>query len=241
MTTVRRLIAPLVMVALLLAACSKRSAPPADTKEPVPEPTKAATLFPSNDSLLTYSIKDEGKAPVVVSEALFPHESAIIATYDGQPYVRWLLNAEGVWRADPRGSGQLLRYLPPTLEDGLHWSHGAGDREVGFRLTRLPEGCPLPGDKKAEECWSLLVLRQGEQTEFRFAPRLGPIFAELAHWQRPGDSYVKQLTAVKDEPPSADLRRQAEAATWPATAAAQVQPMTAEGWADLQTRFSARP
>ncbi|MFZ5827085.1 MAG: hypothetical protein ACOY94_22550 [Bacillota bacterium] len=195
----------LVLVLTLTTGCSlfSRSSPqeapsPVETVE---EPRPAAEaplarLLPAADLHMRVRVQDEGKAPYEVEEEWVREGTAMLATYSGNPYVRWEVNEEGLWRLDPKGGGALLRYLPPVLTDGAAWRQQSGDATVWFGLTRLESTCDNGASQKVE-CWELTMLNRDELLTYRFAESTGPVYARSRNEARPADSFVKSLTSTR--------------------------------------------
>ncbi|HWI64761.1 MAG TPA: hypothetical protein VNT75_23275 [Symbiobacteriaceae bacterium] len=175
----------LVVAAALMGACTKGSPPQKDEPKSVPvtpaaPAEKADGLFPGADLRLVYSVTDQGQPAVAVDEDWLRDGDRIVATYNGTPYVTWLLRSDGVWRADPGGSGVLLRYLPPELQDGTVWKQTSGGQDIWFKLTR------------ESSQWLLQVVNRAEVTLFRFSPAAGPYRVESINYANPSHSFVKQ-------------------------------------------------
>jgi hypothetical protein len=168
----------------------------------------ADSLFPAEDWAFEFHVLDVG--PFVTTrprEHLLREGNRVVAVYDGEPYATWLIDETGVWRADPRNPGTLLRYLPPMVRDGETWSQQSGGQTVWFQVTRGGGPCLVGaalslGD---EQCWALSVLNRGEQTTFRFAPAMGatvvgaekslhPFYKEILSNQRAADLPAEQRT-----------------------------------------------
>ncbi len=191
----------LLLVAVMVAACSRAPQPPADEKPvqapvqpPIQDPVQApatheATLFPAEDRQVAYMIRDQG-APeeTAVQEHLLRDGDRVAAVAGGKVYAVWYLRPDGVWRADPKNKGALLRYLPPEPKDGLIWHQKSGEAEVWFRLAETKECAQL-----VPTCWELTVLGRGERTVFRFVQGLGPIYAAADNWADPSLSFEKYL------------------------------------------------
>ena len=92
----------LVLLLTLTTGCSlfsrsspQESPPPVATVE---EPRLAAEaplarLLPAADLHMRVRVQDEGKAPHEVEEEWVREGPALVATYSGNPYVRWEINA----------------------------------------------------------------------------------------------------------------------------------------------------
>ncbi|MGE5672524.1 MAG: hypothetical protein ACM3XM_01380 [Mycobacterium leprae] len=154
-----------------------------------PAAREAAALLPATDTRLTFEIRDQGAAgSSPVQELLLRDGARAVAVANGQAYAVWEIRPDGVWRADPRNPGTLLRYLPPQLSDGVYWSQKSGDAVVWFRLS-VAAHC----SQQAPTCWEVVVLNRGERTTFRFAGDSGPISAQADNWAEPDDSFDKYL------------------------------------------------
>jgi predicted small lipoprotein YifL len=170
---------------------------PAQVEAPPPEGGPAAGMFPSQDQHLAFTVTDRGKQPIGVEEDLVREGERLVAAQGGAaPYATWLLNADGVWRKDPKGTA-LLRYLPRTLRDTQAWKQSSDGVDVWFRIARAEKGCALPAGVQAEQCWGLTVLNRGEKTEFLFASGLGPVSADSENWKTPASSFAKKVTAAQ--------------------------------------------
>lgn len=160
----------------------------------VPEP--ASALLPAADLQVTFGVRDYGAAKDdVVVEEIIRDGARFVATYNGSPYVTWVLNDTGLWRVDPRGGGALLRYLPPELEDGAAWKQVSGTAEVWFRLTRATGPCA--GQGADAKCWTVTVLNRGEETAFTFAPGLGPVSVMSVDHVKQANSFTKTIRGQK--------------------------------------------
>lgn len=224
----------LALILVLTTGCSllKRSPPP-EPEEPVeaaaPPPAEAALakVLPAADLHMRVRVQDEGKAPYEVKEEWVREGPALVATYSGSPYVRWEVNAEGLWRLDPKGGGALLRYLPPLLTDGAAWRQQSGDATVWFSLARLETACDN-GAGQQVECWELTLLNRGESLTYRFAEATGPVYARSRNEARPEASFVKSLTSTGPSQLSADGRAQLLTALVVSAPPAAVEAVTRE-------------
>jgi hypothetical protein len=195
--------AAILLLVFLLTACAKsgQQEPRAD-QPPSPPPSppaeyRGSELFPETDWQITYSVQDHGQKPVTVVEELIREGDRLVATYNGQPYVTWVLGAEGVWRTDPRGGGALLRFLPPTLKHNEAWKQQSGDAEVWFKLAeKVP--CSIWRTTPPKHCWDLTVLNRGERTVFQFVSTLGPYHVQADNYQRIANSFTKQIKEHKE-------------------------------------------
>lgn len=172
----RRCLSLALVFLLLLAGCGQGQSPepapqqapaPAPTPTPSPEPSPSADPAPVSRLLMqegaySFYIKDGyEKAPGWVDEEWVREGNRLLAAQGGgRPYVTWLLEPDGVWRPDPKNPKVLLRYLPPTLQDGLTWRQQSGNDWVWFRLRFQT----IPTTE-----WILTVLNRGERAEWRFS------------------------------------------------------------------------
>lgn len=210
--------AALILLAVLIAACSKGSAsdvasdsapapnpaPPQEQASPAkasPAPTighEGAALFPANDLPVAFTVRDRFAQQVVrVEEHLLRDGERLAAVADGKVYAVWQIRPDGVWRLDPHNPTTSLRYLPATLADGLYWRQRSGDADVWFRLQERTE-C----SHNVPSCWELVVLNRGERTVFRFLRGIGPIHASADNWAEPARSFEKHK---EDRPPAGPL------------------------------------
>jgi hypothetical protein len=181
-------------------APEKPAVEPAPVPAPAPEPTPARTLFPQADKQVVFDLDDGTRS----TELLLSDGDRVVQTYNGVVYVTWLLAPEGVLRADPKGSGFLLRYLPLKLEDGLVWKQQAKGETVWFRLSR-PGRCPESVATQAAagggaECWQVQVLNRRELTTFTFAAGMGPVGAVAQNALTPRESFTKVLRSFGTAP-----------------------------------------
>lgn len=110
--------------------------PGPDSAAARPEATEAVALLPAADTLLTYDIRDRGTPDSsTVQEYLLRDGDRAIAVANGHAYAVWQIRPDGLWRADPRNPGTLLRYLPAQLSDGLYWRQRSDDADIWFRLA----------------------------------------------------------------------------------------------------------
>jgi len=202
----------LILVAATLAACSRPSgseAPPRDLvtaptpeifHQPIPEGDLALTLFPDRDWLISFRVQDYLQESSGQEEHLLRDGDRVVAVANDKPYAQWLITNHGVWRPDPKGSGVLLRFLPPALKHGETWRQRAGNADVWFRLEKSREYCLTPDNHPAEgKCWDVTVLNSGERTKFTFAPGLGVIKALSVNYANPDDSFDKDSVRVKTD------------------------------------------
>lgn len=153
--------------------------------------------MPSHDRSYVYEVRDEGAAqPQRVVEEIMVAGSRVVATYDGKPYVTWIVDDNGVWRLDPKGGGALLRYLPPALKEGLYWKQSSGGAEVWFSLSIGGWSCF--GIDTNGPCWTLRVLNRGDLTEYAFAVGRGPLGAIDRNRRSPGESFRKHVLQEQD-------------------------------------------
>jgi hypothetical protein len=125
------------------------------TPPPVEPPaTLARTLFPSADQEARFSLDDGTKS----TEWLMPDSDRVIQTYNGQVYITWFLTPEGVYRADPKGTGQptLLRYLPAELKPGTAWKQPVSNGVVWFKLLKAEGECKPAGQTPADAIVSIV-------------------------------------------------------------------------------------
>lgn len=209
-----RLLALLTVVLVVSTGCLtlKRTstvvAPePVTIPLPAPSPPIASRVLPQSDLHMRVQVQDEGQAPYEVAEEWIREGSALVATYNGKPYVRWEINSDGLWRLDPKGGGALLRYLPPVLVDGTVWRQKSSDATVWFSLTRLELACDNGAGQKAE-CWELIMLNREESLTYWFAEAVGPVSARSRNVARQADSFVKRLISTEPGKASAEERTQ---------------------------------
>ncbi len=198
----------------------------AETAKPG-QPVPAASLFPAADRQVIFEVTDRGQEPYRVTEELIRDGDRVIATYNGSPYIRWVLNDGGVWRVDPRGGGALLRYLPATLTGSETWKQTSGDAEVWFRLRETEGRCVIPGEPAPAECWELTVLNRGEMTVFRFASGIGPVEALAENWADPALSFIKKALETRPGALAEETRTTYLNHPFPAGAESPVVPVTA--------------
>ncbi|HEY3363694.1 MAG TPA: hypothetical protein VGK74_01405 [Symbiobacteriaceae bacterium] len=197
----------LVALSLLIGGCqlpplpwtkSQPAPAPALPAAPVVETVRAETLFPSADWHATYGVQDQGKAEMKVEEDWLRDGQRLVATQNGVPYVTWEFRPDGVWRADPKGFGALLRYLPTLLENDVAWKQESAGREVWFALNEEKAACDTwKSTFPVNQCWQLQVLNRGELTTFLFGRGVGPLRADAVNYARPAESFVKTLRAQK--------------------------------------------
>ena len=200
-----------VLIAFLLAACSRPAAPPPVVSPPAeapPEPPKpvdapsgaagvtaAGNLLPSDGTWLQYHLSDETQS----LEYYVRDGNRVLGSYNGKPYVTWFVTPEGVWRKDPQGPA-LLRYLPPELKDGLVWRQQSGSDYVWFRLRES-------GKCAVRNCWELTVLNRMERTTLLFAQGQGVERARSDNMVNPAASYDKLQTQINQKPEAAPIRQ----------------------------------
>lgn len=226
-----------LLCATLLAGCTLPFRPaPKEAEPPLPVSTPAIppaepfrVLLPGQDLQLQVTVTDQGAQPVVILEEWIRDESqrALLTTYAGAPFVRWEWNDEGLWRLDPRGGGALLRYLPPTLEEGALWRQPSGDEAVWFHLAK--QATPCKAGTESTDCWVLEVLNRGELLTYTFARGVGPIAVKAENYAKPADSFTKQLVEVRPSQLSSEQRAEFIAKLPPSGAtAAPIQTATLE-------------
>jgi hypothetical protein len=223
-----------LVLLLALTGCARflpgrasKPAPAPEAPAPPPEPVvQAADLFPAADAHVVYSLTDQGKAPVTVEEDWVRDGDRLLMAAGGVTYAVWYIRSDGVWRADPKGSGRLLRYLPATLKAGLAWRHQVAGREVFFRLSEAAGSC-----QEAGPCWKLEVANAGEATTFIFAGNRGPVRAEAINQTRPADSFVKSVTRTG---PAQLLAEHRKALLDKAGAAPEAAPLVDATWDAVQ-------
>jgi hypothetical protein len=159
-----------------------------DGQLPAPAVTEAGALLPKADIPVTYLVQDHGAEAAPVQEHLLREGDRAIAVANGRAYAVWEIRPDGVWRADPRNPGILLRYLPAQLSNGQYWRQRSGDADVWFRLSIAG-----PCDQTTASCWELVVLNRGERTVFRFGESAGPISAQADNWAEPARSFHKYI------------------------------------------------
>lgn len=199
--------------------------PPTSQAAPNPPPgEEGAGLFPAADTQFTCALYEGGSLdrPPVVEEWLRDGHR-IVATYNGKPYVTWLLSDTGVWRQDPKGGGQLLRYLPPTLAEQT-WKQVSNGAEVWFRLSKKDHF-------DAGAIWTLTVINRGEKTTYTFIPgyRPGPSQASALNYPNFAASFEKVCDIAKSGALSREQRAAYLAQPQPDPARmAPVVPVTAD-------------
>lgn len=177
-----------LILVLLLTACGRGQGQPNDPEpkpEPIPapapaptpapqepaaEPAPASLLLPREGVYTFYLTEGFGGQSRPVEEEWVREGNRLHATQGGgRPYVTWLLEPDGVWRADPQNPKVLLRYLPPELQDGMAWRQQSGSDWVYFRLRTAPT---------SNQEWVLTVINRGERTDWRFSNGAHQVAAE---------------------------------------------------------------
>lgn len=179
---------------------------PAPQPTPAPPATKLATLFPTADKQAVYDLDDGTRS----TELVLVDGSRVVQTYNGVVYATWFLSPEaGLLRADPKGSGVLLRYLPPELKDGLVWKQAVNSETVWFRLNQQVECQSFLTALAPAECWQLQVLNKKELTTFTFATGLGAAGAVATNATAPAESFRKTLKSFGPAPQMSAEQRKA--------------------------------
>ncbi len=216
MKTAFRILALLMVGAVLLMGCSKPSAPtdaqgegtqqpatqPSPTIPPAPEqPSKgsSAKLFPTEDKEFQFFVREHEQNSQVTEHLLRDGDRAV-GVYNGKVYATWHLTDTGVWRQDSKNPQVMLRFLPPSLNDGDAWSQQSGEATVLFRLSEEngAEGrCGRVVDEEGLACWKVTVVNRGEALSLWFLEGVGPVYAENQGWAKSSSSFWKYRNGVR--------------------------------------------
>jgi hypothetical protein len=244
----KRIIALAMAIAFLLAACSRPApkaeeepstgekpaessgptAPAPDPKGPSGDP-ETLSLMPAPDRTYVYVVSDEEKP---VTETYIRDGERLIGTYNGKVYVTWVVNGQGIWRQDPKGTA-LLRYLPPDLKPDLAWTQPSGDRTVWFRLRK--SSCEPGNMDRAKVCWELTMLNGAERATFLFAQGEGIVYAASENLARPEASYVKRRSWEPPQEAPGPVAVPTEPASPPSGAPAPVTEVSLAEFAATET------